>query len=168
MRIADYAKKYHLTEQAIRGRIKRAGFTLEDLRQPGTNHFSAEGERIIEDLFSKEPAAAPAQGSRKGKGGSQGGSRAAGSGGTLAVIRAERDELKIRAAAAETLAAERDKTIKFLQEQIKEKDATISMLAAAAGAMRAALPEPEKEQEPKPADGHRRGLFAWIRKKGKK
>ena len=164
MRIADYAKKYHVSEQAIRGRIKRAGYTLEDLRQPGTNHFSAEGEQIITGLFEKEPAAAPAQGSRKGKGGS----RAAGSGGTLAVIRAERDELKIRAAAAETLAAERDKTIKFLQEQIKEKDATISMLAAAAGAMRAALPEPEKEQEPKPADGHRRGLFAWIRKKGKK
>ena len=168
MRIADYAKKYHLTEQAIRGRIKRAGYTLADLRQPGSGHFTPEGEQIITALFDREPAAAQANGSRKGKESTQGGSRAAGSGGTLAVIRAERDELKIRATAAETLAAERDKTIKFLQEQIKEKDATISMLAAAAGAMRAALPEPEKEQEPKPADGHRRGLFAWIRKKGKK
>lgn len=164
MRIADYAKKYHVSEQAIRGRIKRAGYTLEDLRKPGTNHFTAEGEQIIEDLFSKEPAEPAAHGSGKGKGGNQGGSRAAGSGGTLAVIRAERDELKIRAAAAETLAAERENTIKFLKEQIKEKDETISKLAAVAAVRAAALPEPE----PAPADGHRRGLFAWIRKKREK
>ena len=160
MRIADYAKKYHVSEQAVRGRIKRAGYALDDLRKPGTNHFTAEGEKIIDDLFSREPAEAPANGSEKGKGGS----RAAGSGGTLAVIRAERDDLRIRAAAAETLAAERENMITFLKEQIKEKDETISKLAAAA-AVRAALPEPEPAP---PTDGHRRGLFAWIRKKGKK
>lgn len=150
MRIADYAKKYHVSEQAIRGRIKRAGYTLEDLRQPGTNHFSAEGEQIITGLFEKEPAADPGKDRGKGKGGTQGGNRTAGTagaGGTLAVIRAERDELKVRAAAAETLAAERENTIKFLQEQIREKDATISMLAAATGAMRAALPEPEPDEK---------------------
>lgn len=165
MRIADYAKKYHVSEQAIRGRIKRAGYTLEDLRQPGTNHFSAEGEHIITGLFEKEPAAAPGKDRGKGKGGTQDGNRTAGTagaGGTLAVIRAERDELRTRAAAAETLAAEREKTIQFLQEQIREKDSQIATLAAAAGALRAALPEPA------PADGHRRGLFAWIRKKREK
>lgn len=163
MRISDYARKYHLTEQAIRGRIKRAGYTLEDLRQPGTNHFSEEGERIIDNLFSKEQAAEQAKGSGKGKESTQGGSRAARSGGALAIIRAERDELKIRAAAAETLAAEREKTIKFLQEQLREKDETISKLATAAGALRAALPEPAPEQAEQ-----KRGWLPWFRKaKGK-
>lgn len=160
MTLTEIAKEYHVSAQAIRNRVQRAGYTLDAIRQPGTNHISAEGERIIKELFTAAPAA---HGSGKGKGSNQGGSRAAGSGGTLAVIRAERDELKIRAATAETLAAERENTIKFLQEQIREKDETISKLAAAA-AVRAALPEPE----PAPADGHRRGLFAWIRKKREK
>lgn len=156
MRIADYAKKYHLTEQAVRGRIKRAGYTLADLRQPGSGHFTPEGEQIITALFDREPAAAPANGSRKGKESTQDGSRAAGSGGTLAVIRAERDELRTRAAAAETLAAEREKTIQFLQEQIREKDTQIATLATAAGALRAALPDPAAEK---------RAWFPWFRKK---
>lgn len=159
MRISDYARKYHLSEQAIRGRIKRAGYTLEDLRQPGTNHFSEEGEQIIDDLFSKEQPAEPAKGSGKGKGSTQGGTQAAGSSGTLAIIRAERDELKIRAAAAETLAAERENTIKFLQEQIREKDETISKLATAAGALRAALPEPAQEPSKE-----KRSWLPWFRK----
>lgn len=154
MRIADYARKYHISEQAIRARIKRAGYTLDELRQPGSGHFTADGEKVITALFTREPT--PATGSGKGKGGS----KATGSGGTLAVIRAERDELRTRAAAAETLAAEREKTIQFLQEQIREKDAQISTLAAAAGALRAALPDPDK----KPAEEPQRPRVPWFRR----
>lgn len=160
LRIADFAKKYHVSEQAIRNRIRRAGYSLDDLRQPGNNQFTNEGEQIVKGLFEKEPAA-PAKGSAKGKDGSQDGK---GSGNALALIRAERDELKIRTATAETLAEERQKTIVFLQEQIREKDATISKLAAAA-AVKAALPEPAQDPA---GDDHRRGLFAWIRRKGKR
>ena len=160
LRIADFAKKYHVSEQAIRNRIRRAGYALDDLRQPGNNHFTTEGEQIVKGLFEKEPAA-PAKGAAKGKDGNQGGK---GSGNALALIRAERDELKIRTATAETLAEERQKTIAFLQEQIREKDATISKLAAAA-AVKAALPEPAQDPA---GDDHRRGLFAWIRRKGKR
>lgn len=147
MRVSDFAKKYHLSEQAVRGRIKRAGYSLEDLRQPGSNQFSPEGEQIVSELFgdlAAAPAAAPeapARGSGRGKGKSQ----ASGSGEKLALIRAERDELKIRTAAAESLAAERQKTIDFLQQQIREKDSTIAGLVAAA-AVRAALPEPQATQ----------------------
>lgn len=159
MRIADIAKKYHISEQAVRGRIKRAGYNLGDLRQPDSAHLSAEGEKVISEIFSRESAAAAAKGSVKGKGST--GNRSPGSADTMAIIRAERDEMKIRAATAETLAAEREKTIAFLQAQIREKDAQISALAAAAGAMRAALPEPEPVKR-------RKNLFDFFRKKAKK
>lgn len=157
LRIADFAKKYHVSEQAVRGRIKRAGYTLEDLRQPGSAHLSEEGEKVVSALFDTEKGAP----SRKGKGSGQDGTRAAGAGGPLAIIRAERDELRTRAAAAETLAQERESTIKFLQDQIREKDEVISKLAAAAGALRAALPDPgaEEPKKPRKAAGFFRRLF---------
>ena len=161
MTLTEIAKEYHVSAQAIRNRIQRAGYSLDEIRQPGSNQISADGERIIKELFTAAPAARKA--GKGNQGGSQGG-KAAGSGSALAVIRAERDELKIRTATAETLAEERQKTIDILLEQIREKDATISKLAAAA-AVKAALPEPAQDPA---ADGHRRGLFAWIRRKDKK
>ena len=85
LRVSDFAKKYHLSEQAVRGRIKRAGYSLEDLRQPGSNQFSPEGEQVVSELFGDLAAApeAPARGSGRGKGKSQ----ASGSGEKLALIR---------------------------------------------------------------------------------
>lgn len=156
MTLTELAKEHHVSAQAIRNRIQRAGYSLDEIRQPGSNQISADGERIIKELFTAAPAA------RKAGKGNQGG-KAAGSGNALAVIRAERDELKIRTATAETLAEERQKTIDILLEQIREKDATISKLAAAA-AVKAALPEPAQDPA---GDDHRRGLFAWIRRKKK-
>lgn len=159
MTLTEIAKEYHVSPQAIRNRIQRAGYTLEQIRQPGGNQISAEGERIIKEVFAAAPAAR-----KQGKGKNT--TPATGSGNALAVIRAERDELKIRTATAETLAAERQKTIEFLKEQIHEKDVTISKLAAAA-AVKAALPEPAPAQD-HAADVHRRGLFPWRWGKRKK
>ena len=156
MTLTELAKEHHVSAQAIRNRIQRAGYSLDEIRQPGSNQISADGERIIKELFTAAPAA------RKAGKGNQGG-KASGSGNALAVIRAERDELKIRTATAETLAEERQKTIDILLEQIREKDATISKLAATA-AVKAALPEPAQAPA---ADDNRRGLFAWIRRKKK-
>ena len=165
MTLTEIAKEYHVSAQAIRNRIQRAGYSLDEIRQPGSNQISADGERIIKELFTAAPAARKAGKGNQGgsQGGSQGG-KAAGSGSALAVIRAERDELKIRTATAETLAEERQKTIDILLEQIRDKDATISTLAAAA-AVKAALPEPAQDPA---AEDNRRGLFAWIRRKNKK
>ena len=164
MRVADYAKKYHLTEQAIRSRIKRAGYTLSDLRQPGSNHLSQDGEKVIEELFNKpEPEKTAAQGTSQGKTGS---TRAAGSADKLAVIRAERDELKLRTATAETLAAERQKTIDILLEQIREKDEAINNLVAAA-ALRAALPAPSDDGSKTTEDkqtAKKKGILSWLRR----
>lgn len=163
MTLTEIAKEYHVSAQAVRNRIQRAGYSLEGIRQPGSNQLSADGERIIKELFTAAPAARqPA----KGKNGNKDGSKAAGSGNALADIRAERDELKIRTATAETLAEERQKTILFLQEQIREKDAQISKLAAAA-AVKAALPAPEAPAQGFAADKRRRGFFAWFRGKEK-
>jgi len=163
LRVADYAKKYHLTEQAIRSRIKRAGYTLSDLRQPGSNHFSQDGEKVIEELFNKpEPEETKAKGTSQGKTGT----RAAGSADKLAVIRAERDELKLRTATAETLAAERQKTIDILLEQIREKDETINNLVAAA-ALRAALPAPSDDGSKTTEDkqtAKKNGILSWLRR----
>lgn len=162
--LTELAKNYHVSAQALRNRVQRAGYSLDEIREPGSNKLSAKGERIIKELFAAAPAnKKQAKGSTEGKDGNQGG-KATGSGNALAVIRAERDELKIRTATAETLAEERKRTIEFLQEQIRQKDETISKLAAAA-AVKAALPEPAPAQDP--GTDNRRRLFSWFRKQKK-
>lgn len=167
MTLSDVAKEYHVSAQAIRNRLQRAGYTLDAIREPGTNQISADGERIIKDLFTAAPIG---QKQKKEKQERNQGGKASGSGNKLAVIQAENHELKLQAATAAAIAEERQKTIDILMEQIREKDATISKLAAAA-AVKAALPEPEPApppvQDPEPKD-HRRGLFDRFRKKKKK
>ena len=87
------------------------------------------------------------------------------SGGQLATIRAELNEMKLRTATAEALAAEREKTIQLLREQLRERDATIRekdasiVKLAAAAALPATAPP---QEEPK-----RRGFFGWFKKGGK-
>lgn len=161
MTLTEIAKKYHVSPQAVRNRIQRAGFTLADIRRPGTNQLSADGERIIIELF-EEKAARPQEkaGKAAGNQGNQGGKAPSGSGGQLAIVRAERDELRIKSATAEALAAERQKTIEYLQAQIREKDATISKLAAAA-AVKAALPEPAPAQDPGKDKPKKRFKWPW-------
>lgn len=159
--LSDIAKEYHVSAQAIRNRLQRAGYSLESIREPGTNQITADGERIIKELFTAAPTGKKT--GKKSKGSSTVGN-GSGSGGQLAVIRAERDELKIRTATAETLAEERRKTIEFLQEQIREKDATISKLAAAA-AVKAALPAPDPAQDAAAKSPKKSGFFARFRKK---
>ena len=164
MTLSDIAKEYHVSAQAIRNRLQRAGYSLDAIREPGTNQISADGERIIKELFTAAPAGKKT--GKKSQDGSTGG-KGSGSGSQLAIIRAERDELKIRTATAETLAAERQKTIDILMEQIREKDATISKLAAAA-AVKAALPVPDPAQDPAADKPKKRGFFARFRKEQKK
>ena len=159
MTLTEIAKKYHVSPQAVRNRIQRAGFTLADIRRPGSNQLSADGERIIIELF-EEKAARQQKGTAGKAAGNQGGKAPSGSGGQLAIIRAERDELRIKTATAEALAAERQKTIEYLQAQIREKDATISKLAAAA-AVKAALPEPAPAQDPGQDKPKKRFKWPW-------
>ena len=158
MRIADAARQYHVSEQAIRNRIRRAGYSLEALRKPGSGHFTEAGEQVIKSLYEgKEAATGPGKGPQKPH------STGKNTTGTLATVRAERDALQLRTATAEALAEERQKTIEILREQLKEKDAIITTLAAAAAA-RAALPEPETPAAaPDGRQTFRERLRAWMK-----
>lgn len=161
MTLSEIAKEYHVSAQAVRNRIQRAGYSLEDIRQPGSNQLSADGEHTIRKLFTQTPAKDSTGSAEGNQGNAQGKQGRKGSGNKLAIIQAERDELKIRTATAEALAAERQQTINILLEEIREKNATIARLSAAA-AVQAAIPPP---QEPAPEEHHRGGLFAWIRRR---
>ena len=165
LKLSEIAKEYHVSPQAIRNRLQRAGYPLESIREPGTNEITEDGQRIIRELFAAAPAGKKQQ---KPKPDGNTGGKASGSGSKLAVIQAENTDLRIQAATAEALAAEREKTIALLMEQLREKDATIAKLSAAV-ATKAALPEPAPAQTTPPAtakEDHRRGWFARF--KGKK
>lgn len=72
MTISEAARRAGISNQAIYKRLKARGIRPESIREPGTNKLTAEGEKIIKELFPAvdndearpapppdEPAAAP-------------------------------------------------------------------------------------------------------------
>lgn len=149
LKITELAAEMGLTAQAIRNKCQRAGYSLESLREPGSKELSNEGITIIMDLFGRSPAKGKKKTTAAGKEKKRE---------TLALVKSERDQLQIRAAAAEAVAAERQRTIDDLREQIRRQDENIKALLAKQ-VEPVALPEPEKVKN---------GWFARFRSKLRK
>lgn len=52
MTIKDVAAKTGLSHQAIYKRLKARGLSVSDLKDKATGHLTAEGERVLADMFS--------------------------------------------------------------------------------------------------------------------
>lgn len=61
MTIADAAKVYGVTQQAVYQKLKRKGIKRADIQQPGSAELTEEGERIISSLFKQDQHAVTQQ-----------------------------------------------------------------------------------------------------------
>lgn len=147
MKVADVARQFNVTEQAVRNRIQRAGYSLEKLRKDNSFDFTEEGQKIVLELMEKKPKerqtwkkAEPQERQT-----------------TITALRSELAAARTAAATAEATAAAQKETIAILQAELKDLKALLVAQQARA------LPEPAPAQDP--GTGNRRGLFSWFRRK---
>lgn len=156
MTIREAAERAGISNQAIYKRLKARGIRPESIREPGTNKLTAEGERIMRELFpvideeearpdppaSEEPAAAPPD-------------ELARLTTELEGLRQRVDELTTRLTTAEARAQALQDERDYLRGALDKAQQIQALTASKLPTPPPALPDGEERQ--------RRGLLSWLR-----
>lgn len=65
MTIAEMAKQYGVTQQAVYQKLKRKGIKRADIQQPGTSELTRDGEELIASLFKRDSVSVTQQALKK-------------------------------------------------------------------------------------------------------